>query len=73
MKNEGSNAIARPDRLLDTPEAAQFVRLSESTLRHYRHANNCGRDVGPRWVKVGPRLVRYRESDLVAFLEGGAR
>ena len=46
-----------------TPEAARYVALSESTLTKMRLTGN-----GPLFVKVGPRAVAYRKSDLDEWL-----
>lgn len=48
---------------LDTHEAAARTGLASSTLRKLRLTGH-----GPRFVKLG-RAVRYRESDLDAWLE----
>jgi excisionase family DNA binding protein len=49
-------------RLLTQREAARFLRLSERTLERLRVSGG-----GPTYVKAG-RLVRYRESDLDAWV-----
>lgn len=54
----------QPDRLLNELEAAQFCGLAPSTLATWR---STGRYALP-FVKVG-RLVRYRLSDLEAWIE----
>lgn len=46
------------DRLLTLTEVAEMTRLSEATLRYFRHRNT-----GPRSAKLGRRLV-YREADV---------
>lgn len=51
-----------PDDLLTTSEAAYRLRLSVSTLNKMR-----GRPGGPRYVKVGKRLVRYPPKELDAW------
>jgi excisionase family DNA binding protein len=53
--------------LLTVPEAAQYLRVSPSTLNAWRTARR-GR-YGPPFVKIGRRVV-YREHDLEQFLEG---
>lgn len=56
------------DTLHDTPQAAQYLGdLKPETLEAWR----C-RGGGPRFVKLG-RSVRYRESDLDAFIESRLR
>ncbi|MGL6236349.1 MAG: helix-turn-helix transcriptional regulator [Segniliparus sp.] len=49
--------------LLSTDEAARFLGLASGTLRFYRHLGK-----GPKSFICG-RLVKYRRSDLVAWLE----
>jgi predicted DNA-binding transcriptional regulator AlpA len=51
------------DRLLTPPEAAEFFRITERTLAEWRL-----RGTGPRYVRLTGRGVRYRESDLLAFI-----
>ena len=53
--------------LLKTPEAAQKLRVTKSTLESWR----C-RGGGPQFVKYG-RAVRYRPIDLEIFLEKSLR
>jgi excisionase family DNA binding protein len=48
---------------LTTPEAARYLNFEVSTLEQWRWNGR-----GPRFVKIG-RYVRYRLSDLDAFLE----
>lgn len=47
--------------LLTTQEAAELLRVKESTLEQWRWQGR-----GPQFVKVG-RLVRYRYSDLEEY------
>lgn len=58
-------------RLLTTREAAEALALSPRTLEAFRLRGN-----GPDYIRIGtsPRgAVRYREADLLAWIEGGAR
>lgn len=50
------------ETLLDTDEAARFLRLPVSTLKHFRRTNQ-----GPTYVSLG-RRVFYRRVDLVAYV-----
>ena len=50
--------------LLDDIQAAKVLRVSVGTLRNWRSS----RLGGPAFIRVG-RLVRYRESDLNAYLD----
>jgi predicted DNA-binding transcriptional regulator AlpA len=49
--------------LLTQREAACLLQLSERTMERHRVAGT-----GPRYVKAG-RLVRYRQSDLEAWID----
>ncbi len=50
--------------VLTTAEAAYYVRLGKPTLERFRVTGE-----GPRYCKLGG-AVRYRRSDLDAWLEG---
>ncbi len=51
------------DKLLTITEVAELTRLSEATLRWFRH---CGK--GPKSGKLG-RRVMYRESDIASWID----
>jgi excisionase family DNA binding protein len=53
--------------MLTQIEAAQLLRVSVRTLERYRVAGG-----GPVFCKCG-RLVRYRQSDLDAWINGRVR
>jgi predicted DNA-binding transcriptional regulator AlpA len=55
-------------RYLRTPEAAQYVRLSSSTLEKMR----C-RGGGPIFHKAGRKAVVYELDELDAWLKDGCR
>ena len=67
--NDSSPVSCDPfDSELLTPEqAARFINMSESFLAKARMNGD-----GPRYLKLG-RAVRYRESDLVAWLKMSAK
>lgn len=50
--------------LLDEKQAASYLHLSVALLRKWRTYGD-----GPAFVKIG-RLVRYRQLDLDAYVEG---
>lgn len=54
-----------PGDLLDEREAAAILNASVQTLRNWRW-----RREGPRFRKIGTRMVRYARADLLAFIEG---
>ncbi len=53
-----------PNALVDEREAASLLCYSVRGLQNWRH-----RGGGPRFVKVSARSVRYRRSDLLAWIE----
>ena len=55
----------KDDPLFDTAQAAAFLKYSKSALEYWR----C-QGTGPRFYKTAGR-VRYRMSDLDAWLEAG--
>lgn len=61
-----TNGVAPTERL-NNREAADYLGLKAATLNKWR----CHGD-GPPFIKVG-RLIRYRKTDLDAFLQAGAR
>lgn len=52
------------DELLTTAEVALMLRTPNATLRTWRYQG-----IGPRSFHLGPRGVRYRKSDVLAWLE----
>jgi predicted DNA-binding transcriptional regulator AlpA len=58
-----SEAVERPV-VLNPREAAQYLGVSVSTLKNWRAKN-----IGPRSIKRGARLVAYRPADLEKFLD----
>lgn len=54
--------MAEFEKLFTGQEAAEFLKISEQTLRIQRIKGG-----GLKYVKVG-RLVRYRQSDLETYL-----
>jgi excisionase family DNA binding protein len=52
-----------PNTLLTTREAADYLTIHESTMRQWRRLG-----IGPAYVKVGPKRVRYQFSDLTSYV-----
>jgi excisionase family DNA binding protein len=46
-----------------TEEAARYLGISHSTLTHYRMTG-----ISPPHIKVGPRFIRYRRSEIDQWL-----
>lgn len=57
-------ARLEPGDLLTEVEAAAILGARVQTLRNWRWKGE-----GPRFVKVGARMVRYRRGDLDAFID----
>jgi predicted DNA-binding transcriptional regulator AlpA len=54
------------DRLLTTSQAAERLGLRTETLKKYRKATSPTR--GPKYVRLNDRVVRYKLSELVAYI-----
>ena len=55
-----------PAPLIDDTRAAELLGVAPKTLQNWRQAGT-----GPRWLKIGKRMVRYRLADLESFAEAG--
>ncbi len=51
-------------KILDEREAAEMLGVSHRTLQGWRR-----RKVGPPFVKVASHVIRYRQTDVAAFIE----
>ncbi len=52
--------------LLTEEQAAKFLKVTPNTFKNWRH-----RGGGPVFVRLGKRLIRYRQSDLERFVQDG--
>ncbi|MCU1242400.1 MAG: Helix-turn-helix domain [Candidatus Acidoferrum typicum] len=64
---ESTHRLGLIPRLLKPEEAAQALRISEDTLSAWRYLPSCPL----RFIRLG-RSVRYREDDIIKFLEASA-
>lgn len=62
---ETEAADISPEELIDTAEAARILNMSEVTLRTWR-SRKIG---GPLFYRLSGGRVRYRRSDLEAFIQ----
>lgn len=53
-----------PDDLLPTKAVAEWLGVSIQFLEIGRH-----KGYGPKFVRIGPARIRYRRSDVLAWLE----
>ncbi len=63
------NTTTPRPKLLTTKEAADYLGVSENSLVTWRST----KAVMIRFIKVGRHAVRYRQSDLDAFIENHVR
>ena len=59
--------VKQPGDILTPKEVAAEYRLAERTLANWRALKQ-----GPRFLKFGARMVRYRRADVEAFIAGDA-
>jgi predicted DNA-binding transcriptional regulator AlpA len=57
------SSISRPTQILSTDEVAAFLGISRDALELRRR-----RGSGPPFVRVSPRMIRYRVEDVEAWL-----
>ncbi len=57
--NYESSQESASEAILDTREAASYLRLAPITLAKLRHTG-----FGPPYLRLTPRAIRYRMSDL---------
>jgi hypothetical protein len=62
-----NTSLLQPGDLLNENEAAELLDTAVRTLRNWRALGK-----GPKYRKVGQRMVRYHRVDLAAFILGGA-
>lgn len=60
-----NSAPIQPGDLVDEREAAAILAAEVRTLRNWRALGK-----GPRFRKIGERMVRYHRADLAAFIAG---
>jgi hypothetical protein len=58
----------QPGDLVDERETAAILGVEVGTLRNWRALGK-----GPRFRKIGERMVRYHRADLAAFIGGEVR
>ena len=60
---QGDRMNPTPKRVMRTREAAHYLSLSEHTLAKHRVNGK-----GPKFIKLGPKIVGYRLTDLDEWL-----
>lgn len=54
--------------LLTPLETAEYLKVNHATIVNWRRSG-----AGPRYITMGPRLIRYRRGDLDAWLDSQAK
>lgn len=68
LQTNSTEHVARSSApLLTELEAADYLKVSIRTLQNWRH-----RGGGPKYTKLNNRMVRYRISQLEAWLDAQA-
>lgn len=62
-QSESARTLDQPSDLVDEYSVAQFYLVSVATVRRWRE-----RKTGPIFRRITDRLIRYRRSDLEAYL-----
>ena len=63
----GQTSVASA-RMLDTRQVAEMLNITPGTLNVMRV-----KGIGPSYLKLGGKLVRYRHADVEAWLSGCQR
>lgn len=70
-----ANRSAAIDPLLTDAEVAQWLNVHKKTPANWRRKSTPDQRFGPPWLVIstggGRSLVRYRRTDVEAFIEGG--
>ena len=61
-------SAADGDQLLTTKQLAALLAVSEQLIEIWRHNGE-----RPEWIALGPRRIRYKRSDVFAWLNTRAR
>lgn len=59
-----TTVLETPSQLLDTVKASDFIGMRPQTLENWRLNKK-----GPEYLRIGQKAIRYRQSDLVKFME----
>lgn len=59
---------AAPPDLLTIEMVSKMLGYSRGTLANWRVLNSKGVEIGPKWFKLTPRIVRYRAADVEAWI-----
>lgn len=60
------NSTEKLEELFTESETSKFLKVPIDTLRHWRKKGNMDGNIP--FIKIGKKLVRYRRSDLMEYL-----
>lgn len=66
IKGQGVDDSLTTDPLLSDKHVEALTGIATGTLRWWRHK---GAGDGPKWFRLGPKAIRYRRSDVDAWIE----
>ena len=55
-------------RLISAQRTAALLQIDRATLRRWRKRN-----IGPPFIRLGPKLIRYRDDDIKSYLDAQRR
>ncbi|HUD10986.1 MAG TPA: DNA-binding protein [Candidatus Saccharimonadia bacterium] len=61
--------INEQEELKDQSFVAKYLGVKEGTLEDWRYRRRKGESAGPDYIRVTSQCIRYRMSDVVAFVE----
>lgn len=66
-RSDSARCVQTQDELLRPAEAARLLNVTPRCLQDWRL-----KGAGPRFIRMSPKLVQYRRSDLEKFIEESA-
>lgn len=63
---EASRPIGVAPEYLTASQVSMMIGFSKKALENFR-----AKRIGPPWIRVGSRCVRYRATDVRAWIEAG--
>jgi predicted DNA-binding transcriptional regulator AlpA len=61
-----AHPMAEEEELMREEDVAKLLRVSLSSVKRLRASGQ-----GPRYIRISPRVVRYRRQDVLDWMEQG--
>jgi predicted DNA-binding transcriptional regulator AlpA len=68
MRDSALPARLHDETLLTTEQVAALTNISRQTFESWRYRKNGG----PKYMKLGPQIIRYRWADIKSWRDSGA-